>query len=322
VREQRVFRELVAAIDQGPFFDEVLPTVAAFQPLHTVQFDISADVHELLHATHRLIYSPHTIASAQLQPFLHGQKEVRLVFAQNGKSLPATLQILHSSYLIVDTKQSVFRRKPGETVLVVFPITPQQSYVLQTTIHNVYAFRLELEYRDPRYGVRHVITATAPVTVQPVPALFTALTQQQGRVMRHVSLTPRTTQGTAESLIADLFCAPETRASRDSVLTEPSVLVGTLRDISLGGVCLVLDMPQTTDLLATKLIQLRIPLPRASQALPEWKAVALTLQVLGMVCGVSQTSMAKALHIRFMKRLFPEVGTLFWHLEGNTPPSA
>ena len=88
------------------------------------------DLHALLYPTNRLIYSPHTIEPTLLQLFLDGTKEVILVCPQNGKTPPAIVQTLHSSYFIADTQQSVFRRKRGETVLVVFPVTSQQHYVL------------------------------------------------------------------------------------------------------------------------------------------------------------------------------------------------
>jgi len=60
-----------------------------------------------------------------------------------------------------------------------------------------------------------------------------------------------------------------------------------------------------------------MPLPSASQALPGWAAVSLTLQLLGVVRNVSHTPSGRALHIRFLRRLLPEVDTLLWHLEGG-----
>ena len=65
------------------------------------------------------------------------------------------------------------------------------------------------------------------------------------------------------------------------------------------------------------LVRLTIPLPRASQALPDWASVSLTLQLLRVMRGVSQAPSGRALHIRFLKRLLPEVDTLLWHLEGG-----
>lgn len=313
-----MFHELLTAFDQGLLLDMPAPARRQTRMQHTIPFDISDNLQALLYPTNRLIYSPHTIEPTLLQPFLDGTKEVILVCAQNGKTLPATVQVLHSSYLIADTQQSVFRRKRGETVLVVFPVTASQHYVLQTSIHNVYAFRLELEYRDPRYDVRHSLPLTAPVTLQLVPtSLITAIGQQQMRIVRQITLTPDSTQGTVSSVIADLFCPADTHEAIASPGEDGPTLACALYDISLGGVCLTVDATHATEALAHHLVRLTISLPRASQALPDWASVSLTLQLLGGVRSVSHVPSGRELHIRFLKRLLPEVDLLLWHLEGG-----
>jgi hypothetical protein len=308
-----MLHELLATLDSAP-----LSLHQRTSTQHTIHLDISDELDSVLYPTNRLIYSPHTIEPRLLQPFLDSTKEVILVCAPNGKTLLATLQALHFSYLIVDTQHSVFRRKRGEAVLVVFPVTSQQHYVLQTTIHNVYAFRLELEYRDPRYDVRHYIPVTAPVTLQPVPTSYiTAIGQQQGRIVRQITLMPRDAQGTVASWITDLFCT----ADADEPVALPyeagPALACTLHDLSLSGVCLTVNATHVTEALAHHLVWFTIPLPRASQALPGWASVSLTLQLLGVVRNVSHTPAGRAFHIRFLKRLPSEVDTLLWHLEGG-----
>jgi hypothetical protein len=318
VSEHSILRELLATLDPGLLPDTSAPVHQQTSIQHTMHLDISDELDSVLYPTNRLIYSPHTIEPRLLQPFLDGTKEVILVCVQNGKTLPATLQALHSSYLIADTQHSVFRRKRGETVLVVFPVTSQQHYVLQTAIHNVYAFRLELEYRDPRYDVRHYIPNTAPVTLQPVPTtLITAIGQQQGRIVRQITLTPRNVQGTVASWITDLFCAADTDEPIALPCEGGPALACALHDLSLSGVCLTVNATHVAEALDHHLVRLTIPLPRASQALPGWASVSLTLQLLGVVRNVSHTPSGRALHIRFLKRLLPEVDTLLWHLEGG-----
>ncbi len=320
MNEQHIFHELLTGLEPG--FLPAMPASARRQTRlqHTIPFDSSDNLHTLLYPTNRLIYSPYTIEPALLQPFVDGTKEVILVCAQNGKTLPATVQVLHSSYLIADTQQSVFRRKRGETVLVVFPVTASQHYVLQTSIHNVYAFRLELEYRDPRYDVRHSIPLTAPAILQRVPTpLITAIGRQRVRLVRQITLTPRSAQGTVSSVIADLFCPADTHAAIASPDEDRPAFACALHDISLSGVCLTVDATHAAEALAYHLVRFTIPLPRASQTLPDWTCVALTLQLLGGVCSVSHTPSGRELHIRFLKRLLPEVEMLLWHLDGGFP---
>lgn len=282
-------------------------------PLH-----LGEELQTLLYPSNRLLYSPHTIAPALLQPFQEGAKELLLINTQNGKTFPATLKALHSSYLIADTQHSMFRRKPGEAILVVFPLALQQHYVLQTTIHKVYAFRLELEYQDPRYDVRHTIPLHHPVTLSPIPTtMVKALEQQQGRLMRHIAMAPRTAQGTVRHSITDVFYPSETAPHVAPPGREGPAVLCKLHDISLGGACLAVSDPVIGEALTNRLVQLTMALPQATQTLPDWAQVSLTLQVLGVVRGASNAAAPKALHIRFLKRLLPEVDSLFWHLEGN-----
>lgn len=306
----------VSAVEPQAIRATLSPALAPrVMPLH-----LGEELHTLLHPTNRLIYSPHTIEPALMQPFQEGAKELILVNTQNGKTFPATLQALHSSYLVADTQQSMFRRKPGEAILVLFPLAPQQHCVLQTTIHKVYAFRLELEYQDPRYDVRHTIPLPEPVTLSPVPAtMVAALEQRQGRLVRKIAMDPHTPPGARQRLIADLYYPSEREGPAVAASREMPQLLCQLHDISLGGACLAIKDPSRVEALRHRLVQLTIPLPQASQTLPDWAHIALTLQLLGVVRGASNAAAPKALHIRFLHRLLPEVDSLFWHLEGGTP---
>ena len=98
---------------------------------------------------------------------------------------------------------------------------------------------------------------------------------------------------------------------------EGPALACALHDLSLSGVCLTVNAAPVAERLNHHLVRLTIPLPSASQALPGWASVSLTLQLLGVVRNVSHTPSGRALHIRFLKRLLPEVDTLLWHLEGG-----
>jgi len=320
VTTKAIFHDLLTTLDHGMLQNSPALAHRPATLQRAIPLDLSSDFHSLFYPTNRLIYSPHTIKPTLLQPFLEGTREVLLVCTQNGKTLPATLQAVHSSYLIVDTPQSLFRRQRGDTVLVVFPVAPQQHYVLQTSIHKVYAFRLELEYRDPRYDVRHTIPLTAPVTLHQVPTtLITAIAQQQGHIVRQITLTRRDAQGMANSVLTELFCPADSAESVASPPADAPPLACALRDISLGGACLTVGASETPDVLPQQLVRLTIPLPSASRSMPYWAAVSLTLQLLGVVRGTSNAPATKDLHIRFLKRLPPELDSLLWHLEGRLP---
>src|SRR5207248_11755492 len=72
--------------------------------------------------------------------------------------------------------------------------------------------------------------------------------------------------------------------------------------LSLHDALPIFNAIHVAEALAHQLVRLTIPLPSASQALPGWASVSLTLQLLGVVRNVSHTPSGRALHIRFLKR--------------------
>lgn len=325
--KRRIFHDLLTALNQRVCQDNPLPQPGLSVIQHTILRDCSGALASLLSPPHRLVHSPLMMAPPLLQPFVEGTRRVMLLYTQNGKTLPATLHAVRDTYLIADTQYSVFRRRTGDTVLVIFPVAPQQHYVVQTSVQKVYAFRLELAYRDPRYDIRHALPLGISVTLHPVPArLLTALVQQQGQIVRQITLTRQSPQGIASSTITDLFCPAGSAEPADAYTTAAPILNGTLRDISLGGSCLTLEATNALDALPYRLVRLTIPLPSVSRCIPEWTALSLTLRLLGIVRSISPIPSTVALHIRFLNRLLPELDALLWQLEGGglerpLPPS-
>jgi hypothetical protein len=205
-------------------------------------------------------------------------------------------------------------------MLVVFPMAPQHHNVVQTAVHKVYAFRLELLYQDPRYDIRHAIPLALPITLQPVPmTLLTAIERQHGQLVRQITLTSDEASARARMSIADLFYPAGAPEPADPHVAGLASLTGALQDISLGGTCLTLDAGVAQTAQRYRLVRLTIPLLSLGQSLPSWTEVSLTLRLLAVVCCLRQVSSTPTLHLRFLNRLFPELDALFWHLEGRGP---
>jgi hypothetical protein len=148
MRDVRTQEPRQTAISEAPPTCEPKPatddlstdTVTLTSTKTMIPVDVSGEIYTILHPTYELIDSPQRIETSQLQPFLEGDKGITLVFAQGGKALPASLYSIHSTYLEADSDTSTFRHQRGETVLVVFRLSPQPHYVLQTVIDKVYTF--------------------------------------------------------------------------------------------------------------------------------------------------------------------------------------
>ncbi len=102
----------------------------------------------LRHRDRKLYIAPDDIRFDEVLLALHGEEEknVYLVCMQNGKVSPGTVSAIHDTHLVVDTPHSTAMRKPGETIMVVFPTPSQEQYVLYTSVQEVYVHRLKLHY--------------------------------------------------------------------------------------------------------------------------------------------------------------------------------
>src|SRR2546422_753848 len=133
-----------------------------------IAFDIGEDIRLFLSPNNIKIHTPFRIEEALLQPFRTQQKPILVLSPHTGKVLSATLQAVEPAYLVAEMADA-FRRKPGEILLVVFPVLPQRHYVLQTTVAAVSFGQLTLQYQDPRYDRRWPIERALPVTVPRAP---------------------------------------------------------------------------------------------------------------------------------------------------------
>ncbi len=265
----------------------------------TVIIGTSDDLHHLLSHTNVQIDTPYRLEAGLLEPFLRGEKRLFLVSVQNGKVTPATLAAVHDTHLIADTEHSLILRHRGEHMLVVFPTLPQQYHVLQTVIEEVYHQRLKLRYQDPRYDVRHQVQSPIPVLLYAAPALITtALEQQHIRLVRDFALSA--TEGKA--LLTDRFLEKETTevAPHMELFYEQPPWQCLLKDISLGGVCLLLPSTPQPPALHHCLVLLHARLP---SGILDGTAVQLILEPLGIVRNIRADEQSWFLHIRFLKRL-------------------
>ncbi|MGE3537612.1 MAG: PilZ domain-containing protein [Candidatus Tectimicrobiota bacterium] len=277
----------------------------------TTPVDIHEDIYALLQPTNRMIYSPHNIEADILRPFLTGEKSITLICSHSRKTLPATLQAAHEHYLVADTEAPLSFRKLDEIVLVVFPVAPQQHYVMQTSIRALYAFRLELEYHDPRSDVRYDLSLAEPVRLHLAAlSLVETLAQRQGDLVRQIILPPLSGTREGAGQILDLFCATGETTYTTPPLAETPPLEGTLRDISLGGVGIAVDESTCPEIFVHRLVLLSMHLPSLAYTLPKWARRTLHYQMLGVVRGVKHTASDHTIHVRFLHKLPQDMETL------------
>lgn len=287
----------------------------------TVPLDLQTDLDTLLSPSSRLIDAPDRIPASHLDPFQHGTQDLLLVFAAEKTACPAVLRSVHYTSLIATSRHPVTHAERGALVLVVFRVSAQLHYVLQTSIETWSTFQLKLVYGDSRRELRRRIQCAGQVTLHVLPpTLVTALRHQDMQAVRNICLP------TLDTVPPPLPCITERLWAADTELAAPPWhdgqatpgLAGTLGDISLGGLCLAPTTEFQSEALLHQLVYLDIPFPPAPAALPQWDGIPLTLQLFGVVRGIHP--LRRTLHIRFVKRLPPVLDAYFAALESLPDP--
>jgi hypothetical protein len=178
--------------------DTVSSTCVQLQSnMGAVHIDITEELHCLFSPTvSQQIDSPRKIGTALLQPFQTGIKPIILINPQKKKSFPATLKAMDDTCLSADTDISTVLCQPGEKLLVVFPVSRQQHYVLQTVIDAVYPKRQSnVLCLDRRY-------APAPTLRWQHCVGFCAIVEEHGETTRADGESVRATTQARKILIA------------------------------------------------------------------------------------------------------------------------
>lgn len=273
----------------------------------------------LLSSANVQIDKPQRIAEALLKPFQDQAKELLLVLSQSKRLVTASLAAVQEGYLLADTPQAaLFTAYRGELLLAIFPVLPTQRYILQTWVDEVYLDRLKLRYQDPRYDRRwkFQVAAAAALYVAP-PEFFSLIEQQQVQLTREVMGRVEEIHATGEGGIIDsVTVLPQAAQSYAHPLFEAvTPLSCSLRDISLGGVCLAIEGQAQPEALANQMLQLHLTLPGIASKRHEQARIPIRLCLLGVIRHVNTTHRPWTLHIRFLRRLPGELDMLFEAME-------
>lgn len=296
------------------------PLQALVSPGNTVitPVDFHTDVDSIIAPKYVQINSPHRIERSVLEPFERGLKEVTLIFVQNRHVIPATIEAIHDTHLVIRTQHSTYFRKRGEVVLVLIPAQPQKSYALQLTIEEIYAHRLMLRYQDPRYDVRRQVQLEAPVHLRlPSAVLLTVIRQRQARIMRQFTLPHTNVQrSTPAELIDRLYeLDSSTPSSFMKRIEQTPPMTCSLQDISLGGACLTVPQEPESEELLHRVVLLHIALPPVTVESVEREYFPVNLHLLSVIRGIRRATEPATLHVRFLKRLPDDLTPYFADLE-------
>jgi hypothetical protein len=265
---------------------------------------IQVDLRRRLSSFTIQVNAPHKIDTELLHPFSSRIRPLLLVDVVHRQRLSAIWHAATDTVLIVDTDEPTTRFAQGHPLVICFPVLPLRHYVIQATIEEVFAYRLSLRYRDPRYDIRRRLPVDLPVTIHRLPeAIVGALEDRQLHLVRALSVPQAPTQ-TRGSVVDQVWEGEGAEHRRmELVWQDTTVLSGYLRDISLGGMAVTLDATEPPITWGQGVIRLHIVLPASMAHPPDQGYAPLTLDLFGILRAIEAAGPPWILHIRLLERL-------------------
>lgn len=250
------------------------------------------------------------------QPFGAQLEDIILVNDQEQEMAPAVLCAVDDHSIVVEALKPLAGCRRGARLVVLLPISPQRLDALRTTIHEIQSpTRLKLLCQDRRREVRRRLQLVALVQMRLVPInITTALVQQQVCLVRHIQSPGKTGQDIEYSSITEgLYhsdCIEPAACMQDVESSTP--LSCRIQDISPGGMAVTLPEGPQADIAMNRLSLVQVALPYVACGMTR---VHFTLQLFGLIRGISDHGAPRRLHLRFLHRLPAEMAVVFAHLE-------
>jgi hypothetical protein len=279
---------------------------------HSVSLvDIGEDIDLLLPDTIYLA-SPYEMGAAQLAPFQAGRKDIILIDHMNRRAVPASVQKLSETTLIARTPHArYFETQRRQELMVAFPFLPQQEYIMRMRIDDVAQETLTLRYQDNRAGKRWSYPILVPVILHLAPSTLMAVARYAHTVREILTLQEDSLSGRVQQ-VSDMFC--EFSLSQKPLMAafeSAPTLSCQLRDISRGGISVLLAGAYRLDELESCLVQCHLQLPASPDLSAARDDISLTLRLLGVVRHVRTQVDPWSVHIQFLSPLPEEVAPSF-----------
>jgi hypothetical protein len=272
--------------------------------------DVSDKIHELIYRDRILIRHPHAIEPRVLEGFLGSNNQENVVLVNGEVTTHATLLRVNDNSMVVKLCDESLRFDRHQSILAVFNHSAYDKiFLLQTTVEKIIFSEYWLKYIDPRFDKRYKFPLPTPVKFYLMPPTFYRLIKnREVQIIRHkivqkegdqekVSVNDDVYHGINlnDSRLKDLELSTDNFHPDYKSLLARILREGTLKDISLGGVCLAVTEEPYQD---SGLILLHLEISSHDAHTP-----TLSLKMLGAMRGISKKNEACGIHVAFLKRL-------------------
>jgi len=277
--------------------------------------DISDRIHDMIYQDLVQVNHPYKIESRVLESYISGENQKNLILAHGEATTKASILKINQSSIVIELLKKSFKLEKDNRVLIVFNHpTYNKTFVLQTMVEKTVFSKCWLKYLDPRLYKRYKFQLKNDLKFYSVPSkIYNLIKNRQVQIIRQ-TLVDKEEQEKRLTLndsiysgvnlndpnIENLDLDADNLHSDYRSLSEKPSKKASLKDISRGGLCIILDEEVYE---SEGLILVNIGIPSINSDDPQVVCNPLSLQLLGAIRGISKINSKYGVHIAFLKRL-------------------
>ena len=290
--------------------------------------NISDKIHDLIFKDIVQVNHPSKIEPRVLEGFVDGKNQAHLTLVNGKITTKANLLSINPASIDVELMDDTFRPERDDRVVIVFDLhTYNRTFILQTALERKFFSKLSLKFLDPRFDKRYPFQLKDGLEFYIVPPKFYDLIKnKEVQIIRRIFVDEEgpdrkiafkdaiyngvnlNDPGFEKLDLNTDHLHPDFKV----IFEKPSKSV-SLKDISCGGLCVVLD----EELFDNKgLILFKMEASSVNSSDPGINCNSLSLQLLGSIRGVNEVHNKHNIHIAFLKKLSKDFsGPIFSALE-------
>jgi hypothetical protein len=278
--------------------------------------DISDKIHEILYQITKLVNGPQDIDQRILKDFIGKERTQTVKLIKGNQVCEGELLTLSPYSMGIKPLDKDFKLLRNDTILVQIqhPAYDQQ-FIIQTVVTKEFASWANTECQDPRYDKRYNFRLQNDIELLELPHLFYDLVNKREvhiirEILHHTVNEENHTHHYKENIYSHIP-ADTANPSKTSLgpqhfhpdytrILATSPLRADFRDISQGGICILLDEEFYDN---KNLLLVRFETPLVSNINPALSCDPLTFNLLGSIRGFGTIGRKYSLHIKFLKSL-------------------
>lgn len=283
---------------------------------HIEIIDASEKIHEMIYKVIVQINDPRKMDKRILENFVGECSSQKVTLVKGDQSCKGDLLNTDPYSMSINLPDDYFKIERDDRILVQFKHpTYDKRFVIQTMVKKVYSSWVNVECQDPRYDKRYNFKLQSEIEIFELPHKFYNLIKERNvHIVREILYQTtgkgqpvhEYTEGIYSGLnlknanleelnLGEKYLYPDFRM----VLTT-TPLKGELRNISQGGICILLD-DKFYDKRNLLLIRLTTPLLEGINT--ALNCDSLSLNIFGVIRSLSTIGRKHGLHIQYLKRL-------------------